>query len=282
VGIDLKVDTTSQAGPVSAKDGTQPVLRSAQAIQYFVSLAPEQTARADLRGVIVARRKTRSALFFDLSDTSQTIQLIVSLEPGDSHLAEVASNIQVADRVRAVGQVTISQRGTLSVEVGHLDVLISRRALSDSDLIADLTKGDISPRFLLARLGRIALDFFEAKDFVPFSSHYISTSITRSVLEPLDIMFPGWGATTSLVPSPLPQLLEAAVISGSPRVSALCRIFSRAIRDGFTSAEALTLCAVTLEHGEVSLVQLAGDAVSKILDQFLADGESRRYLDPAR
>lgn len=257
-----------------------PILRSAHAIRHFAAIVPSQSARADLRGVIIARRKAKTAIFFDLSDTTQSVQLIVSAA-SDPDLFSQALTLQVADRVHVSGVLTRTQAGVLTVAIDRIDLLIPRRALSDRDLLANLSKRDISPRFLLARLGKLAQDLFEAREFLQFSPHYISTRIKGVGVEPLDVVFPGWGATTSLVPSPLPQLLEAAVLSGTPRVFSACRLFSRTIRDGFTSSEAYSVCAVSLEHDLTALMALASEAVIRVLEPFLVDPATRSYLDPA-
>ncbi|MQS14774.1 hypothetical protein F7Q99_21545 [Streptomyces kaniharaensis] len=97
--------------------------------------------------------------------------------------------------------------------------------------------------FLLARLRSIATASATKLGYREFEPYYISTPLQNRDSGPVSVSFEGWGSSLSLAISPAPQLLQTLLETGEHRVFAVGRCFSSAYRDGFSSAEELTLVA---------------------------------------
>jgi len=84
----------------------------------------------------------------------------------------------------------------------------------------------------------------------------ISTNLSQTVA-PLQVLFPGLGAETALVVNPVAQLVEVAQLTGTPSVFSISRIYSRSIRDGFTSPESIAIVTISLRKAEEREISLA-------------------------
>src|SRR5206468_4900984 len=90
-----------------------------------------------------------------------------------------------------------------------------------------------------------------------FEPAYLFAGVPRGDVEALTILYPGWGSSSYLAPSPSPQLLGALLTTAHTKVFSLARCFTASIRDGYTSAEELALFAYTLGVGIDDLITLA-------------------------
>ena len=111
-------------------------------------------------------------------------------------------------------------------------------------------------RIYLASIARSVADYLTRQNWVEVEPLTISTTLSQSV-DPLLVIFPGLGAETSLVVSPIAELAEIAQVTGASSVFAVSRIYSRAIRDGFTSPESLAVHAVRIAKSTEAQIDLA-------------------------
>ena len=194
------------------------------------------TVPALLSGVIVHRKKYRYGLTYELTDGLETIQLVAK---NDCPCFEIARTIKENDRITCSGTLGISGRGRLSVYLETCNKEIGGEVLFDpKELLRGFRRRGLPPRFTLGRAVQIVDDVLNNEGYIRYEPSYISTALhSPDSIESLEVYFPGWGAMTNLVPTPVPQLIRMGIGLGVPRVFASSRVMTRAIRDGYTSPD---------------------------------------------
>jgi len=108
---------------------------------------------------------------------------------------------------------------------------------------------EVTPGLVVGRLMTLVSEELEAAKYIRYEPRFITNSEVDAAAEPLMVRFPGRGVDLFLEVSPLPQLLYAAVMTCEPKLYSPTRLFSRAYRDGFTSAASPIVAAVEIESG---------------------------------
>ena len=175
--------------------------------------------------------------------------------------------VEVKDRLQVQGTV-VRRRGkdAPSILVKDTKVVLLRSPAKKTTGEPD--QGVVATQFFLAAIRRIAEAYFIRERFEQFEPSFLTSSKSASQIEPLAIIFPGYGGSSYLAPSPAPQLMEAILVSSNPRVFCVSRCFSGSIRDGYTSAESLILCAHQLDASLDQMCILAQGAVKAVFHQY--------------
>jgi hypothetical protein len=108
---------------------------------------------------------------------------------------------------------------------------------------------EATPRLIIGQLMSLLSEYLEGDGYVRYEPRYITSSPVGLDTEPLVVRFPGRGSDLFLEITPLPQLLYAAIMTGERKLYSPTRLFSRAYRDGFTSAESPIIALVETETG---------------------------------
>lgn len=96
----------------------------------------------------------------------------------------------------------------------------------------------------LARLRRAASDAFDEMGYVEIEPKLITLTAPISGLEPLQVVYVGFGQPAQLFPSPASQLRQVLTTTDMTNVFAISRIFTTTYRDDQVSNEALTAMAM--------------------------------------
>lgn len=129
---------------------------------------------------------------------------------------------------------------------------------------------------LLARVKRIVERLLSDADFIEFEPRLISTSWGDRGLEPLRVVYPGFGSETTLATSPAPQILDFIMATGTPRAYATSRCFATTFRFDHAGTESVVTCARAIDlsaEGEKALIwRVAREVLTRLRgDQALPD-----------
>ncbi|WP_262692497.1 OB-fold nucleic acid binding domain-containing protein [Kordiimonas aestuarii] len=202
---------------------------------------------ARLRGVITHRNNRGGILFLGLQDTTGSIQLIFKHDHfSDAEWLQVKS-LRKTDFILAEGFVDVqSQEGLpdrLSLSITTNPIPLS----TDLDIAvseADQPYRRVGGQIILARLKQRVCSVLSESEFVEIEPNLISVNWSGVGLEPMRIEYPGFGYYTYLAPTPVPQLFEAMIATGLPRIYASGKCFSTSYRDEKSSTEASVVFAI--------------------------------------
>ena len=223
----------------------------------------EQKPQAELLGLIGKPTVLKSVVYARLHDhTGPDIQIAA----GETRLSasewKLARALKTGSRVRVKGRLGYTQRdsvdGEPSLFADRIELLQPVNFKDPPELIPT-----ISTQVLLAMLRRRAVLYFEGQQFDELEPIFIA-SARRSDVEPLQVLYPGYGGTAVLLPSPLPQLRAAIVQTGHTSFFCIGRCFSGMLRDGYTSAESLIVCVAELDASLTKMARVAEEAVKWI------------------
>ena len=238
-------------------------LQYSRDIRMFWSHNQASLLEASLIGRVIRRNSKGGIIFFSLYDPSGVIECKAdksnfSVEIWDTEIRA----IRRGDR--------ISVRGPVETQIfrGHaqpiLDIYQAQRILAgDTQQIDDIvgSLSVITSGFFMARLKRrVAGDLIDRK-FEEFEPRYIRNSKPQGPLEPLQVIYPGYGSPAYLLVSPVRDLRSVSLITGVPKVFSVVRVFSQTIRDGYTSAESLVIGLVIMGDEAEQLVDLCVELV---------------------
>ncbi len=252
----------------STTGNTQHLAEYARHVEVYSSLFPDEELSAVLTGLVVHVKSSRDRRLFHLHDASGSVLIEFLRErfPRDDKWALVRK-IGVQDRLRVSGSVTRTEQGGLAVSVSSIDKYLPRPQPADSIIPEAALHGGMPRRYFLAQLRQRATSFFAAEGFHQFEAEYLQPGMPEGPLRvrSLGAFFQGYGPPATLAPSPVPLLRELLFVTSTPRVFTIARCFSAAVRDGFTSAESLILCALELGVPRDQLVDRAERALRALL-----------------
>lgn len=195
-------------------------------------------------GVLLNVKRNRKKVFAVLTDGRDHIQLIFSEQASGPYL----QTLQRGTRVSVTGIPFLSGRNEdqakPSLFVTNVHSLSSPAPVRFDE---DGLRYEVLPRVLVGHLMAFVSGQLERMFYIRYEPQLITGSTIDLDTQPLMVRFPGRGADVFLEVSPLPQLLYAAVTMGIPKLYAPTRLFSRAYRDGFTSADSPIVAAVEVE-----------------------------------
>lgn len=244
-------------GPISEQDivSHYSEILSGETILNVVSEPPMVgTLRGTLRGRVEGVQNHRNVIFLTL-ETSAGLQLVFTPDVLGTSDFERARGIAKGDRLEAYIETEPATRPTarqpVRLRVRAFELLPSGQL---SHRAAEISIEQARSRVLLASIARSASQYLLTKGWTEIAPVTISAGQVAQAF-PLQVIFPGLGAETTLVVSPLAQLVETAQILALRKVFAVSRQYSRAIRDGFTSSEALAITAVSLDRHSPATIE---------------------------
>jgi hypothetical protein len=230
-------------------------------VESHLRLDDQVEADANLTGLITAVRDSGGVRFYNLRDVTGVVQLIAERDSLGETDWEMLASIKAGLRVSAVGRVGRSRRGQDSV------FLYRAPSISDNTLESPISGAapdyaQVGIQIFIARLRNRAADFLRTNGYLEIEPKFISAQWSSRGVEPLEIIYPGFGASAYLAPSPATQLIEALVATGTQAVFAQSRCFSTTFRDEKSSAESLIVSAKAINVPPAEHYSLLRRAIS--------------------
>ena len=198
-------------------------------------LDPTDGIQAYLRGIVTHRRSYGGMILFGLQDTSGSIRLKADRSQFSKEDWAIIKAIRKTDFVSVSGELILSEKDGPFIRVKKFDQLSDSLDLPISE--ADPPYRRVGLQIIRSRLRRKLCSILERDGFVDIDTNLISVNWSGVGLEPLRVKYPGFGYETFLAPTPLPQLFEAMIATGQPRLSTVGKCFTTTYRDERSSTE---------------------------------------------
>lgn len=243
------------------------IITQSRDIELINKYVPDQPINVNLRGLVTSIRDHGKIVFITLRDVTGVIQVIFRFSNLSKKAWKRVKSMEKRDRIEVMGTTGFTKKGTLSVIASNVKKLMSSQGFEESFIIDERDSRTLTSQFLLARLRDRARLLMEKEGYIEFIPHYLTSSIVSAHLEPLGVIFPGWGSNVHLTVSSSGQLLKA-LTAANTKVYCLSRIFSQMIRDGYTSAESMVLCAQCFEPNQNEMERFGEKLIKWIFSDF--------------
>lgn len=175
-------------------------------------------------------------------------------------------------RIRVYGRTGQTDGGTPVIrDVQQVDI-ISPQKPQISEFDNELREQ--ASRMLLSRIIRDATEFFLREQFIQFESKFISTTWVDEGLEPLKVIYPGFGSPATLATSPSAQVLDFLTTTLAERAFTVSTSFSSTYRFPRAGAELEVIVAKALDLTTDMLINLIQSLAESIASHFRAAGAS--------
>lgn len=253
----------SQASPT--EESKPLTLTQSRDLYSYYRIAPTRPLTAELKGMVGDMIDRGGVVIIRLIDATGQIRIEFQKTDFQSHLWKQVGAIKKLDRINVKGRVLIKDDKPV---VSAQTFKIFLRKDEGPSKVSDFDQDVLATQFLLARVKSRAIAHFQSMNFEEFEPSVLSFSRGKTEIEPLGVVFSGYGAPAYLIPSPAAQLREALIVAPSEKVFCVSRCFSASIRDGYTSAESLILCASKLNATIGEMATLAEEAIKRIFSHF--------------
>lgn len=218
-------------------------------------------------GLITRRNKRKTTLFLDLVDGTGKIQAL--LPRGESEtLWEAAIGFSERSRVAITGRVVRSATGQTSVEISsiteHPVSAGARGARRGGSLGADVAEERPPTALYLARLENHFRHAIQEHGFTEVSMRLISASSPVGGVEPLRVIYDGYGSAFFLAPSPVPQLVREIIDTPYDRLFSVSRCITQTYRDPHVSVESVILAGVASDLDITTVLALCHELAADL------------------
>lgn len=177
-----------------------------------------------------------------------------------------SDEIRIHVRVKLTGVVKFNSRNIRVLkDISNLEIL----GTFDSELSElDSEMREQASRMLMGRICRKVSIFLRAKHFVEFESRLISNRWHEDSLEPLQVIFPGFGTPAFLTTSPAAQVIDFMSTTIVPKAYTISSSFTTSYRFPNGSAETKVIVAKAMNLNLENQEQIILEVSSKILAEF--------------
>lgn len=241
------------------------VLFHCRDIWKFHKLLPSVLVFADIRGLIADLIDRGGIIIMRLIDATGQIRVEFHRSESNEESWRIIKKIRKMDRICITGLVREKEEKLFIIPEGFqifLPKTISNLSLQELD------ENIVSSQFFLARIRSRAASFLINNGFEEFEPNMISVTRGETKIDPLRVIFNGYGSPLYLIPSPAAQLREAIITAPAEKVFCVSRCFSATIRDGYTSAESMILCLRQLNISIEEICTLGESIIKNILGHF--------------
>ncbi len=215
-------------------------------VESHLQLRDGAEADASLIGLLTGARSSGGIRFFNLRDVTGVVQLIAERNDFSEGDWALLAGLKVGMRVSASGRVGKSKSGEASIFLYRVP------RVHDSTLEGPIAGAApdyarVGHKIFVARLCNRVAEFLRGLNYLEIEPNFISLEWPSRGVEPLELVYPGFGGSAYLVPTPATQLIEALVGTGTKAVFAKSRCFSTTFRDEKASVESLIVSAKAID-----------------------------------
>jgi len=205
--------------------------------------------------------------YTDQGLVSMGVRDITGIVPVKIPAAKISADFPVRKntRIRVLGKIAHNHSGNCILSDVESVTVLGDLNTKLADLDGEMKEQ--ASRLLLSRICRIATDFLRDSNFIEVDTKVISTEWADEGLEPLQILYPGFGKPAVLATSPSAQLAEFLNVTGAMRVFTVSTSFTTTYRHPNCAAESRVICA-KLTNSEIAQTKgLLINLASKCLDR---------------
>ncbi|MGN6396892.1 MAG: hypothetical protein ACTHMI_15080 [Mucilaginibacter sp.] len=214
------------------------MIQYAQTFIVDLEKYPENTP-VIITGKVEKRKKfSNSTEGISIRDITGTVLVLVEPSSNENKFIE---KVLVSSKVRVFGNVSFNSKGWLVIKaVSKIEAL----ATPDFEFAdyADEIRESYS-KMLMSQILKTANSFFTNKNYIEFESRVISNHWNEEGLEPLLVVYPGFGGPAVLTTSPSAQVVEFLTTTLVSKAFTVSTSFSTSFRFPHGSAETKVIVA---------------------------------------
>lgn len=212
-------------------------------------------ARVEVTGLLTKKRRYKTHYYLRAEDVTGILHVRVDNSDDKEALGERLRALKTGVQVRIRGTLTFNSDSQPVVVTTEAPDPYGRPEASIDALTPDLREH--ASRVLMASIRAACVRVLEESGFSEFEARVISTDWPNEGLEPLDVVYPGFGSSATLATSPAPQVLDFILTTGTARAFAVSRGFATTYRAEGASTEFVVICARALDLDADFCIELA-------------------------
>lgn len=219
-----------------------------------------------LTGFVSRHHPTGRTLFFDISDgqSPYPLQFGIIRDDVEETTWTACKALRIGDRIRATGILQPNRRGVLVAWV--TEPPSAQEPVTDKSLAtAAPEQRRVAASLLTAALRDLTEDHLRRQGFLGVATRVLSSSWPDgSGLRPLTAVYPGFGTSAFVAPSPSPQLVDALIFSGTDRVYTSSHCFTTSFRDDLDGVETDLVMAKATDLDVNEIRELIQDIITLV------------------
>jgi hypothetical protein len=217
----------------------------------------------------------RQIIAMGVRDITGTVKAILALDKKD-----LIVNVKTHSRVRIVGMLARNSRDELIID--QVEDVKNLGSLNAPYSQLDVELREHASRMFLSRIVNDCASTLRANGFEEFDSKVISTEWIDGGLEPLQVLYPGFGNPATLATSPSAQVMDFLNATGVAKAFTSSISFTTTFRHPNNAAETRIIVAkavdLTLENLQ-SLIWLIANRVLEKLRVQKQSSEAQKILE---
>ena len=193
--------------------------------------------KVSLTGIVIGPREYSDYISARIQDISGTIVAI--------DITKDKKKWKKGNRLRLIGTLKTNETQQRIIEI--LDEIILLGNVSDKWTELDSEMREQASRMLLSRVIGICSQSLREANFIEFESRVISSEWNQRGLEPLYVLYPGFGSPATLATSPATQVTEFLSTTGATRAFTNSISFSSTYRSQYGGSEVHVTVAKALD-----------------------------------
>lgn len=221
-----------------------------------------------ISGVVVDRRKrNKDEWYITVKDYSGKIGLVIKIcEALPANLFWNQTILQISG--------VVSQNETGKKYLNHIhNVFVMSKAKNNAIQLPEMDSylNQKIVNMVMSDMCRFVSSYFQENEFIEFESNIISRTWQPDGLEPINVLFPGFGYPVKLTTSPSPQIVDFLKTAMVARAFTSTKSFATTYRFKEGSTELRVIMAKALNLAKDSLIDMLIDITNKIILEFGKD-----------
>lgn len=221
-----------------------------------------------ISGVVVDRRKkNRDEWYITIKDYSGEIGLVINVsETMPANLFWNQTILQIS------GVVSQNERGKKYLNQIH-NVFVMSKAKNNAIQLPEMDSAlnQKVVNMVMSNMCRFISSYFQLNEFIEFESSIISRTWQPDGLEPVSVLYPGFGYPVKLTTSPSPQIVDFLKTAMVTRAFTSTKSFATTYRFKEGSTELRVIMAKALNLSKKDLVEVLIDLTNQIILEFGKD-----------
>ena len=186
-------------------------------------------------------------------------------------------SIWVGTKIKISGQIEEnSKKERVLKKISHIQVLVSPE-MSLSELDAEWREH--ASGMLMSRICNKVSEIMLSNHFIEFAARVISNHWNDDGLEPMQVVYPGFGSPVVLIPSPSAQIVDFLTTTLISRAFTISKSFTQSYRFSNSSSEITVIIAKATDVKLDAHIQLFKELSEKILRPFIERPKSFTILN---
>lgn len=231
-----------------------------------------------INGLVIKRKKFKKDVEgIWLKDITGVIIVVIDLLNDNVGLKWNPESIWINTRIQVVGNIIKNNRGERVIKkISQIKIL-----QTPTSRLNELNKEmyeQASKLFMSKIVYRIS-EIMKKHKFMEFESKVLSNHWDDDSLEPLKVIFPGFGSPIVLVPSPSAQVIEFLIGTLLTRAFTISKSFTQSYRFPNTSSETRVVVIKATDLSLSEQVTLFEEISKKILRDFINQSQTFSIID---